>query len=103
MVDFLSFKTFISIDALIIFYYIGVIFLPVAAWFFMLWLVRKYQLFSGGYELGKEVLWSSLSVKQKNILLMFFVFIFFFMELFWRMMFEFLIAYMQMRDALVHM
>ena len=101
MVDFLSFKTFISIDALIIFYYIVAVFLPVAAWFFMAWFVRKYQLVGRVYKEGKEIFWGALSYKQKSLLLMCFVLLCLFMELFWRVMFEFLIAYMQMRDALV--
>ena len=103
MIDFLSFKTFISIDALIIFYYIGAIFLPIAVWLSMMGLVRKYQIISRVYKLGKETLWGMLSYQQKSVLLLFFVFLFFLMELFWRMIFEFLIAYMQMREALLQM
>ncbi|HIO92264.1 MAG TPA: DUF4282 domain-containing protein [Leucothrix mucor] len=101
MVDFLSFKSFISTEVLIIFYYMGAIILPVAAWFFMLWLVQKYKLIGGMYKSGKNAFWQALSSKQKMQLVMFFIVFLIIIELFWRMMFEFLIAYMQIRDALV--
>jgi len=99
--DFLIFKSFISIKALIIFYYIGALILPVGLWLLINWLIRKYDFFDAVYKKGKEAIWTSLNKKQQIKLLMFFVVIFLFMELFWRMLFEFLIAYMQIRDALI--
>lgn len=101
MMDFLTFKRFISIDALIVFYYFGAVVLPVATWFLVVWLVRKYSSVRSAYEMGKDTFWQALSPKQKGWLLFFFAMAFLFMELFWRMLFEFLIAYMQIRDALV--
>ena len=101
--DFLTFKTFLSIDALIIFYYVGAVFFPVAIWFLTVWLIRRYQLLGGAYKIGKEQIWHLLNKKQKIQLIVFLTLLFLFMELFWRMLFEFLIAYMQMRDALVHL
>lgn len=100
--DFLTFKRFISIDALIAFYYLGAVILPFAAWFLVVWLANKYKVVRSAYELGKETFWHSLTLKQKSWLLLFFLAAFVFAELFWRMLFEFLIAFMQMRDALVH-
>ncbi len=99
--DFLTFKTFISIDALIIFYYIGAVIMPISIWLFMLWIIKKYNIISSIYEKGKDITWSILNGKQKIQLVLFFIVCFFFMELFWRMLFEFLIAYMQIRDALL--
>lgn len=99
--DFLTFKTFISTEALIIFYYLGALILPIGLWLLLTWLVRKYRLLNTAYENGKELLWKSLNRKQQTKLVAFFVISFLFMELFWRMLFEFLIAYMQMRDALL--
>ena len=99
--DFLAFKSFISIKALIIFYYIGALILPVGLWLLVGWLIRKYDFFDAAYKKGKEVIWKSLNKKQQTKLVIFFIFVFFFMELFWRMLFEFLIAYMQIRDALI--
>lgn len=101
MMDFLTFKSFISTEMLIFFYYIGVIILPAGAWYLVSWLIQKYQFVSVTYEKGKETIWKHLNHKQKNRLIIFFISTFIFMELFWRMLFEFLIAYMQIRDALL--
>lgn len=99
--DFLTFKSFISTEVLIIFYYLGALILPIGIWLLLTWLIRKYKLFNTAYESGKEIIWKSLNRKQKTKLVAFFITLFLFMELFWRMLFEFLIAYMQMRDALL--
>jgi len=99
--DFLTFKSFISIQALIIFYYLGAVIMPISIWFFLIWILRKYPFVGEAHKKGQEVFWQSLSKKLKIKLVSFFVVIFLFMELFWRMLFEFLIAYMQMRDALL--
>jgi len=99
--DFLTFKSFISIEVLIVFYYIGAIILPAGAWYLVTWLIQKYEFVNIAYEKGKETIWKSLNKKQKNKLIIFFISAFIFMELFWRMLFEFLIAYMQIRDALL--
>ncbi len=99
--DFLTFKSFISINALIMFYYIGALILPVGIWLLIDWLIQKYDFFDVAYKKGKEVIWRLLDKKQQTRLVIFFIFLFLFMELFWRMLFEFLIAYMQIRDALI--
>jgi hypothetical protein len=100
--NFLSFKSFISTEVLIIFYYIGAMILPIGIWILLTWLIGKYQFINATYENGKELIWESLNIKQKTKVLTFFIFCLLFMELFWRMFFEFLIAYMQIRDALVN-
>ncbi len=99
--DFLTFKSFISTEILIIFYYLGALILPIGVWHQHTWLFRKFMLLNTAYENGKEFLWKSLNRKQQTKLFVFFMFFFFLMELFWRMLFEFLIAYMQIRDALL--
>ena len=99
--DFLTFKSFISTEVLIIFYYLGALILPISVWLLLTWLIRKYKLVNTAYENGKEIIWKSLNRKQQTKLVVFFITSFLFMELFWRMFFEFLIAYMQMRDALL--
>ena len=99
--DFLTFKTFISTEALIVFYYLGALILPIGLWLLLTWLIRKYRLLNTVYENGKELFWKLLSRKQQTKFVVFFIISFLFMELFWRMLFEFLIAYMQMRDALL--
>ena len=99
--DFLTFKTFISTEALIIFYYFGVIILPLFSWLLLTWFIKKNKLFNISYKKGKELLWKLLTPKQKLNFVAFFILVFIFVELFWRMLFEFLIAYMQIRDALL--
>ena len=99
--DYFTFKSFISTEVLIIFYYLGALILPIGVWFLLTFLIRKYKLINTAYENGKEIIWKSLNRKQQTKLVVFFITSFLFMELFWRMFFEFLIAYMQMRDALL--
>jgi len=99
--DFLTFKSFISIEVLIIFYYIGAVIFPFVIWSFLTWLIGKYKLVNTSYESGKKILWDSLNKNQQTKLLAFFITSFLFVELFWRMLFEFLIAYMQIRDAIL--
>jgi hypothetical protein len=99
--DFLTFNSFISTEVLIVFYYLGAIVMPVGIWGLLTWLLHKYRLLNTTYENGKQVIWHSLNRKQQVKVIALFGISFLFMELFWRMLFEFLIAYMQMRDALV--
>ncbi len=99
--DFLTFKNFISTEALIIFYYIGAVILPIGIFILGRYLSQKFNVIDAAYKNGKEIIWNSLNKKQKIKLSIAFVTCFMFMELFWRMLFEFLIAYMQIRDALL--
>lgn len=101
MIDFLRFKTFISTEALIVFYYIGALILPIGIWMFFSWLIQKYKYINTVYENGKAIFWKSLDKQQQLKFVSFFIVIFLFLEMFWRMLFEFLIAYMQIRDALL--
>ncbi|WP_430732985.1 DUF4282 domain-containing protein [Candidatus Sulfurimonas marisnigri] len=84
-----------------VFYYIGALILPIGIWLLLLWLVRKYKLLNTSYEKEKEAIWKLLNREQKIKFVAIFVILFLFMQLFWRMFFEFLIAYMQIRDALL--
>jgi hypothetical protein len=102
MMDFLTFKTFISAEALIMFYYIGALILPIGIWGLLTWLIRKYKDINAAYENGKVIIWKALDKQQQMKLVSFFIVAFLFLELFWRMLFEFLIAYMQIRDALLN-
>ncbi len=99
--DFLIFKSFISIEVLIGFYYLGAVLMPFVAWYLVAWLTNKYDAAKLAYKIGKNVLWNQLSFSQKLRLVFLFGVTFLFMQLFWRMLFEFLIAYMQIRDALI--
>jgi len=90
--DFLTFKIFISLDVLIIMYYLGAIGVPVGMWFLARWLKDKFCT-------AEEKAKTKGKLRTKMILI--FSVIFIVMEIFWRVMFEFLIAYFQMRDVLV--
>jgi hypothetical protein len=100
--DFLIFETFISPVALIVFYYMGAIIMPIFVWFLSRWLMKKVAPLEQGYQESKRVVWATLTLRYKILFILLFVMAFLFMELMWRMMFEFLIAYMQMWDALVN-
>jgi hypothetical protein len=102
-IDFLNFQFFISPYILIACYYIGAIAVPVASWFLASWIIRKYLLVSDNYESGKTTLSNITSKKDRVLLYALFILFFIFMEIIWRMMFEFLIAYFQMRDALMEL
>ena len=101
--DFLSFKSFISTEVLIVFYYIGAVILPFGLMLIFSWFIRKYEIDDVVYQNGKDAIWAVLNKKQKIRLVGILITILLFMELFWRMLFEFLIAYMQMRDAIIQL
>ena len=101
--NFLTFKSFISTEVLMVFYYLGAIVLPVGLWKSIGWIARNYRIFNVIYKQAVSYAWKSLNKKQQAEFLALFVVLLVFMELFWRMFFEFLIAYMQMRDALLRL
>lgn len=82
IVDILTFKTMISQQMLFVFYYIGAILVP--------YLVYKYT----------KYIYKPMKEKAAKYFTLF-IASFIFMEILWRMMFEFLIAFLQIRDALV--
>ncbi|MFT7861211.1 MAG: DUF4282 domain-containing protein [Sulfurimonas sp.] len=98
--EFLTFKSFISTEALIFFYYLGAVVLPFAIWYLTSWFIQKFELIQLLYKTGTEKLWNLLTPIQKAKYVFIFTILFLFTELFWRMLFEFLIAYIQIRDAL---
>jgi len=100
--DFLTFDSFISIPVLMGFYYIGAVFCPLVMWRCIRWMVARFSLLEQTYLRGKTLIWQLLPVKQKVKVLLLFMAAFLLAEIFWRMLFEFLIAFMQMRDALVY-
>jgi hypothetical protein len=101
MTDFLTFDTMISRHALLIFYYLGALVMPVAAWLVALYLIRRFNSARAIYEAGMGLFAATVPLRWRLLGLVLFVAAFLFMELMWRMMFEYLIAFMQMRDALV--
>jgi len=89
--DILSFKTFISPYMLYIFYYIGAVLVP------LIMLRYSYKIYTFlGIDINK-ILPKEYKLKVYTISILMFIFL----EILWRMMFEFLLAYLQIRDALV--
>jgi len=112
--DFLDFRLFISPAFLFIFYYLGALVMPFAGWRMATRIKQKYWLVTDVVvEAGKDAIkeidpadqstfdMKVLSVPEKLRLSTVAVILFVLLEIMWRMMFEFLMAYFQMRDALV--
>jgi hypothetical protein len=100
---FLTFEKFISNEALIVFYYLGALTLPGFLILPVRWAAHRLHLVDAARTAGKAVLWNALNGKEKWKFGIAFVACLLLMELFWRMLFEFLIAYMQIHDALLHL
>jgi hypothetical protein len=96
VVNFLTFRSLISPYALLGFYYLGAVLMPVLAWLFWRWLGRRYgwlrQVQAEVGAFSRQI----LSPGQRFWIFLACVLCFLLMELFWRMMFEFLIAYLHM-------
>ena len=89
--DLLSFKTFISPYMLYIFYYIGAVLVP------LVMLKYSYKIYAFLKIDIKKIMPKEYKFKVYSASILMFIFL----EILWRMMFEFLIAYLQIRDALV--
>jgi hypothetical protein len=101
--DFLVFDRLISHYALIVFYYLGALGMPLAAWLLARYLLVRFPSARDAFDAGKRGIGGLLNVRQRVLLLALFFSAFLFMELLWRMLFEYLIAFMQMRDALIEL
>ena len=99
MQDFLTFQTFITPTLLIVMYYIGAVLIPIFSWYFARWIKRLY--FSELSVPIKESIQIYTTPKQRFIVLVVFLICFLCMEIIWRVMFEFFIAYFHMHDALM--
>ncbi len=99
MNNFLTFKTFISSDILIFFYYIGAVLIPILLWQSRVYLKDRFKIIQLVNEQIVKI-FSSLSNKEQSYAKLFILFAFISMEIIWRMMFEVMIAYFDMRDYL---
>ncbi len=99
MKDFLTFQTFITPTLLIFMYYVGAILIPIISWYLAGWIQKSY--FSKVYKSIKEEFHAKITFKQRFIVYTVFILCFLCMEIFWRVMFEFFIAYFDMHDALM--
>ena len=124
MRDFLQFKTFIAQDTFNIFYLVIALILPFLCWFWLSWMIRRYAVIVRLYKktnrslilmilvwiinkikfvrkgLEKDLSWESLDRSQKIKFILVFLGLVFFSELFLRLTFEYLIAFMQMHEWL---
>ncbi len=91
--DFILFKKLISIEVLILFYYFGAVLFPLFLYF-------NYKKNSVNF------FWKKLNNKfektpSKKQLFFMSLITLSFIELFWRLLFEFLISYIQVRDKVM--
>jgi len=101
LLDFLSFKSFISPSVLIVCYYLGALGVPLAMLGTLIWARREAG--KQGFAPENLNLWTRWATHQNQLkVLLLFIGMFICMEIGWRMMFEFMLAYFQMRDALIH-
>jgi len=97
--DFILFKSFISEYVLIIFYWLGVIGMPIFA--YIIYKNKKFNtVIKRVFNIAKSS-YDSLGLKYRIYIALFIFFSLIFMEIIWRLMFEFLIAFMQMHRVLV--
>ena len=99
MWDFLTFRTFVSPDILILFYYIGAVIFPIIIWKARAYLVQKVPLLQTAQNRSKT-LFNALNTQDKTIVIITFIIMFLGMELVWRMMFETVIGYFNMHEYL---
>ena len=99
MQDFLMFNSFITPALLLLLYYVGALIIPIFSWFILLWIKKRY--FSSISNRIKNEIRKNTTFLQRFTFLVAFIFCFLCMELFWRVMFEFFIAYFDMHDALM--
>ncbi|NPA59555.1 MAG: DUF4282 domain-containing protein [Epsilonproteobacteria bacterium] len=85
MYDFLTFESFLTPKVLVVFYYMGVFFLPALLWHYKENVKFVYEIYN-------------FKNKTKVMLYMFIVFVM--MQIGWRMMFEMMIAYFDMHHYL---
>jgi hypothetical protein len=95
MLDFLTFKTFITPSLLVIVYTIGAILIPLLSYYLGRWLITRY------FSAQKEQFYTLTTSGQRTVLLLMTLSCFLCMEIMWRVMFEFFVAYFDMHEALV--
>lgn len=101
IIDFLSFKSFITLDVLPICYIFGAFFAPFASWLIVQWARKRYSLLDNTIEQSRSYLRTLLGSRDYLIIWILWIAIFICMEIFWRILFEYLIGYMQMREELM--
>jgi hypothetical protein len=79
----------------------GAVIVPIILWYLRIYLLKKFSLYKDINDSFYQY-YKSLSTKRKLQITSLFVFIFLFMELCLRIVFEFVIAYFDMHEYLSH-
>lgn len=93
MLDFITLKFFITPYILVIMYIMGAFIMPFFSWLIFMWLKSKIISY---FDINIDI-----KFLYKFIFYFCFTVCFLFMEISWRIMFEFMIAYFDMHDALM--
>ncbi|MDO9515492.1 MAG: DUF4282 domain-containing protein [Syntrophales bacterium] len=102
LLAFVLFKRFISLYVLIPAYYIGAVGIPFFGWFTLLRVRQKYPLiYAIEEQIDKLIYQTDSGKKTRAAFILIFAIIFVLMEIMWRMLFEYLIAFLQIRDTLL--
>lgn len=101
MMDVLTFDTLISIPVLLGAYYLGALVIPVVAWLVTVFLLRRFDSLDQIFHAGVRVFDSLIPLRWRLLSILIALLVVILLELAWRILFEFLIAFMQMRDVLV--
>ena len=88
MYDFLTFESFLTPKVLILFYYMGVVFLPLLLW---------------RYKKNVKILYEIYNFQNRGKVVLYLVLLFVMMQIGWRVMFEMMIAYFDMHHYLQEM
>jgi hypothetical protein len=122
IIEFIQFKFLIAEDVLTVFYVMCAISIPFASWYFLFWVVRRYAVVMQLYKdtsysiifslimwvvrkikffknkIDEKITWNSLTLVQKLKFIGLYLIIVGFSEIFLRLVFEYLIAYMHMHE-----
>ena len=118
------FERFVAEDVLIVFYIVCAVLIPIESWYFLIWVIRRYAVVMKIYDstrstlilavfvwivrrikffrdrLDEKLTWQTLSMGQKAKFLAMYCVIVVLAEVFLRLTFEYLIAYMHMHEWL---
>lgn len=95
----LQFEVFVTPSVLLVIYYIGAVLIPVLMVVVLRRLSRSVREHTADWPAGSDLI--AFVAQRRLRLAVFSVVMFLGAELIWRMMFEFMLAYFQIRDALV--
>lgn len=96
--DFIRFRIFITPSFLVAVYYLGAVGIPLLAWYSAHQLKKKEPEWLAAVSTST---WAGKIMPYKARIVTMGLVMFLLMELFWRMMFEVMLAYFQIREAVM--